>query len=63
MIKLSITEACDQLYRGKANVVKAAQSCGISTEELQRVFVVYTSSTPMDPNLWQDDIELSWPWG
>ncbi len=62
MTKLPITEACDLLYRGKANVAKAAQSCGISMAELQRVFAVYTASIPQDPNLWQDDIELSWPW-
>ena len=62
MDKLSITEACDSLYKGRLNVVKAAESCGISMGELQKAFVVFVNSVPMDPDLWQDDIELSWPW-
>jgi hypothetical protein len=59
---LSLEDALDLLYRGKANAVKLATAAGVSKTELQRVFADYVSSRGLEPNAWQKDDELSWPY-
>ena len=59
---LSLEDALDLLYRGKANVVKLAAAAGVSKTELQQVFADYVSSRGQEPNAWQKDDELSWPY-
>ena len=59
---VTLEEALDLLYRGKANAVKLAAAAGVSKTELQRVFADYVSSRGLEPNAWQKDDELSWPY-
>ena len=59
---LRLEDALDLLYRGKANAVKLAAAAGVSKTELQRVFGDYVSSRGLEPDAWQKDDEVSWPY-
>ena len=59
---VTLEDALDQLYRGKANAVKLAAAARVSKTELQRVFADYVSSRGLEPNAWQRDDEVSWPY-
>ncbi len=59
---LTLEDALDLLYRGKANVVKLAAAAGVSKTELQRVFGDYVSSRGLEHDAWQKDDEISWPY-
>ena len=59
---LTLEDALDLLYRGKANAVKLAAAAGVSKAELQRVFGDYVSSRGLEPDAWQKDDEVSWPY-
>lgn len=59
---LSLHDALDLLYRGKANAVKLAAAAGVSKTELQQVFGDYVSSRGLEPDAWQKDDEVSWPY-
>ena len=59
---LTLEDALDLLYRGKANAVKLATAAGVSKTELQRVFADYVSSRGIADDSWQKDDELSWPY-
>ena len=59
---VTLEDALDLLYRGKANAVKLAAAAGVSKAELQRVFADYVSSRGLEPNAWQRDDEVSWPY-
>ena len=59
---VTLEKALDLLYRGKANAVKLAAAAGVSKTELQRVFADYVSARGLEPNAWQKDDELSWPY-
>ena len=57
----TLETALDQLYRGEENAVKLAMSVGLSKTEFQQVFQSFVASRPIDPDVWQKDVELSWP--
>ena len=59
---VTLEDALDLLYQGKANAVKLAAAAGVSKTELQRVFADYVSSRGLEPNAWQRDDEVSWPY-
>lgn len=59
---LALEDALDLLCRGKANAVKLATAAGVSKTELQQVFADYVSSRGLEPNAWQRDDEVSWPY-
>ena len=59
---VTLEDALDLLYRGKANAVKLAAAAGVPKTELQRVFADYVSSRGLEPNDWQKDDEVSWPY-
>ncbi len=46
----------------KANAVKLAAAAGVSKTDLQRVFGDYVSSRGLEPDAWQKDDEVSWPY-
>lgn len=58
---ITLEVALDLLYRGKANVAKLAIAAGVSKTDLQQVFGDYVSSRGMEPDAWQKDDEVSWP--
>ena len=62
MKKTTIEDALVILFRGQSNVRVMATDVGISLEEMQQLFREYVAKTPVDPNVWQGDIEISWPY-
>ena len=61
-MKTTIEDALVTLFRGQSNVRVMATDVGISLEEMQQLFREYVAKTPIDPNVWQGDIELAWPY-
>ena len=59
---VALEDALDLLYRGKANAAKLAAAAGVSKTDLQRVFADYVSSRGLEPDAWQKDDEVSWPY-
>ena len=59
---LTLEDALDLLYRGKANAVKLAAAAGVSKTDLQRVFGDYVSSRGLERDAWEKDDEVSWPY-
>jgi len=60
-----IEEVLDELYRGKCNVCVAAKKADVSPEEMKRLFRYYVLEHPLDvndPDVWNGDLELGWPW-
>ena len=58
----SLEDALDLIYKGQTNVAVMAQKVGVTLEEMQRLFKIYVSHRPLDPDVWQADVELGWPW-
>ncbi len=57
-----IDEALVVLFRGQSNVKLMANDVGISLEEMQQAFRGYVAQTPVDPDVWKGDIDISWPY-
>jgi len=55
-------DALDLIYRGQTNVAVMANKTGVSLEEMKRLFNLYVSQRPIDPDVWRADVELGWPW-
>jgi hypothetical protein len=55
-------DALDLIYKGQSNVALMAKKVGVSLDEMKRLFNVYVSQRPIDPDVWQADVELGWPW-
>lgn len=62
MTRTTIEDALTILFRGQSNVKVMANNVGISLEEMERLFRDYVAKTPIDPNVWKGDIEISWPY-
>lgn len=58
----TIEEACAILFKGQANVAKMAKEVGVPVEELKRTFALYATKLPIDEDVWQGDILISWPY-
>ena len=59
---ISLEDALDLLYKGQTNVAVMAKEIGIALKEMQCLFNEYVSQRPIDPDVWQADVELGWPW-
>jgi len=59
---MSLEVALDMIYKGQTNVAVKAKEEGVSLDEMKRLFNVYVSQRPIDPDVWQADVELGWPW-
>lgn len=59
---MSLENALDLIYKGQTNVAVMAKKIGVSLDEIKRLFNVYVNQRPIDPNVWQADVELGWPW-
>ena len=62
MTATTLEDALDLLYQGQTNVAVIAKQIDVPFEEMKRLFKEYVSKRPIDPAVWQGDIELSWPW-
>lgn len=59
---MTIEEALHQMYHGEENVDKLSKQAGVCKTRLQRVFKDFVAARPIDPDVWQKDVELSWPY-
>ena len=59
---MELESALDQMCQGKENVARLAEQVGVPKTELQRVFKDFVAARPIDPDVWQKDVELSWPY-
>lgn len=59
---ISLEDALDLIYKGQTNVAVMAKKVGVSLDEMKRLFNVYVKQRPIDPDVWQADVELGWPW-
>ena len=58
----TLEDALDLLYKGQTNVALIAKETGITLKEMQHLFKEYVSQRPIDPDAWEKDVDLSWPW-
>ena len=58
---MTLEEALHQMYQGKENVAKLAEQVGMPKTELQQVFRAFVDARPVDADVWQKDVEPSWP--
>lgn len=59
---MALEDALDLIYKGQTNVAVMAKDLEIPLEEMKRLFQLYVSGRPIDPDVWQADVELGWPW-
>lgn len=59
---ISLEDALDLIYKGQTNVAVMAKKVGVTLEEMQRLFNLYANQRPIDPDIWEADVELGWPW-
>lgn len=57
----SVEEALHILYKGQDNVAVTAAALGMTTKELQTRLSQFIKLRPVDPDIWQRDVEPSWP--
>ena len=57
-----LEEALGVLYKGQTNVAVKAKELGISLTELKSVLTAFIKSNPVDPDIWQRDFQISWPY-
>lgn len=62
MTAYTLEQALFYLYKGTTNVALAAKEQNISTEEMKNLFSEFVSGIPLDDDVWQKDIDLSWPY-
>lgn len=56
-----LEEALVLIYKGQSNVALVAKQLDMPLKRLQQEFRDYVSRTPIDPDVWRGDVELSWP--
>jgi hypothetical protein len=61
-MNIELSEALEILYTGQSNVALMAKRVGLPLSQLQELFRVYVSKNPIDPDIWQGDEDLSWPY-
>ena len=59
---MTLEDALDELYKGQTNVAKQAAKLGLPTSELQQIFSNYVVDQKVDPEAWQGDTQVSWPY-
>lgn len=58
---IELSEALAILYKGQSNVALMAKRLDMPLPKLQKLFKEYVRLNPIDSDLWQGDVELSWP--
>tara|TARA_B100000085_G_C18275711_1_gene404009 strand:- start:173 stop:367 length:195 start_codon:yes stop_codon:yes gene_type:complete len=61
MEEIELEEALVILYKGQSNIAIMARRVGLPLPHLQKLFREYVARTPIDPELWKGDVEISWP--
>lgn len=58
---MTIEDALGELYQGRTNVAIMAAKLSMPKTKLQQLFREYVSERPVDSDVWQKDVEPSWP--
>ena len=58
---MELKEALVVIYKGQSNVAIMAAKLDMPLKSLQEKFREYVSRTPIDPDVWRGDVEISWP--
>ena len=58
---MELKEALVVIFKGQSNVAVMAAKLDMPIESLQENFREYVSRTPIDPDVWKGDVEISWP--
>ena len=61
-MKKTVEEALVTLFKGQSNVKLMANEMGMPLAEMQQLFREYVARTPVDEDVWEGDIVLSWPY-
>ena len=56
-----LEQSLERIYSGQANVAKEAKQLGYATDELKRIFRLY-SLERCGSDSWEDDERAAWPW-
>jgi hypothetical protein len=59
---MNLEDALNALYQGRTNVAVMAKSINMDKTQLQQVFRDYVSKRPIDSDIWERDVEPSWPY-
>tara|TARA_R100001163_G_C5063138_1_gene200358 strand:+ start:2449 stop:2634 length:186 start_codon:yes stop_codon:yes gene_type:complete len=59
---MTLEDALNELYQGRTNVATQAARIGMHKTDLQQVFADYVSSRGLDDDIWEKDVQLSWPY-
>ena len=58
---MELKEALAVIFKGQSNVAVMAAKLDMPLDSLQENFREYVSRTPIDPDVWKGDVEISWP--
>ena len=59
---MELLEALQILYKGQANVAVMAKRLDMPLKTLQQEFRQYVKVNPIDSDVWELDIDMSWPY-
>tara|TARA_B100001778_G_scaffold153074_1_gene125619 strand:- start:267 stop:452 length:186 start_codon:yes stop_codon:yes gene_type:complete len=59
---MELLEALQILYRGQSNVAVMAKRLDMPLKTLQEEFRQYVKVNPIDSDVWELDIDMSWPY-
>ena len=59
---MELLEGLQILFKGQSNVAVMAKKLDMPLETLQEEFRQYVLVNPIDPDVWQLDIEINWPY-
>jgi len=59
---MELLEGLQILFKGQSNVAIMAKKLDMPLETLKEEFRQYMLVNPIDPDVWQLDIEINWPY-
>ncbi len=59
---MELLEAHQIVFKGQSNVAVMAKSLDMPLKDFQQSFREYVARTPINPDSWKGDIEISWPY-
>ena len=59
---MELLEGLQILYKGQSNIALMAKKLDMPLETLQEEFRQYVKVNPIDPDVWQLDIDINWPY-
>jgi len=59
---MELLEGLQILFKGQSNVAIMAKKLDMPLKTLKEEFRQYVLVNPIDPDVWQLDIEINWPY-